>query len=88
MVEWANQALFAAQFIDRVRGAREQSSFSEVDMETLLGLPKGYYKNYETHSLLPHHLILRFCLFTGIEVVELFGGYASALHRGNGDGKK
>jgi hypothetical protein len=87
MVEWANQALFTARFIARVRAARALS-YSELEMEMLLGLPKGHYKNYETHSLLPHHLILRFCLFTGIEVVELFGGYASALHVGNGGGEK
>jgi len=87
MVEWANQALFAAQFIARVRAAREES-FSESEIEILLGLPKGSYTAYETHSLLPHHLILRFCLFTGIDVVELFGGYANALHRGNGNGQK
>jgi hypothetical protein len=87
MVEWANQALFAAQFIARVRAAREES-FSELEMEMLLGLPKGSYKTYETHRLLPHYLILRFCLFTGIDMVELFGGYASALHLGNGDGQK
>jgi len=87
MVEWANRASFASQFITRVKSARVES-FSEVEMETLLGLPKGSYKDYETHRLLPHHLILRFCLFTGLDVVELFGGYARALHRGNGDGRK
>jgi len=87
MVEWGDRALFAAQFIARVRAAREES-FSESEMEMLLGLPKGSYRTFETHRLLPHHLILRFCLFTGIDIVELFGGYGSALHRGNGEGRK
>jgi integrase len=85
MVEWPNRALFAEQFIARVKKARE-AEFSAEEMEILLGLPKGAYLQFETKSLLPHHLMLRFCLFTGVDPVELLGGYIGALRPKSGNG--
>jgi hypothetical protein len=63
---------FARDFIARVKSARE-TQYSRTEMEVLLKLPQGTYKKYETHALLPHHLILRFCLVTGTDLYELFG---------------
>lgn len=69
------QAQFARDFIARVKFAREVA-YSRSEMENLLRLPKGAYKKYETDALLPHHLILRFCLLTGVDPYELFGAPA------------
>jgi hypothetical protein len=66
------KAIFARDFIARVRSARE-TEFSRSEMERLLRLPKGTYEKYETRALLPHHLILRFCLITATDPYELFG---------------
>lgn len=66
------RATFAHGFIARVKAAREVQ-FSRSEMEALLKLPKGTYKKYETRLLLPHHLILRFCLLTALDPYELFG---------------
>jgi hypothetical protein len=63
---------FARDFVARVKSARE-AQYSRTEMEALLKLPRGTYKKYETHALLPHHLILRFCLVTGTDLYELFG---------------
>ena len=66
------KAAFARDFIARVKAAREEQ-FTLFEMERLLRLPKGAYKKYETSALLPHHLILRFCLVTATDPYELFG---------------
>jgi hypothetical protein len=66
---------FAPDFIARVKSARE-AAYSRSEIEALLKLPKGAYKKYETCSLLPHHLVLRFCLLTGTDPYELFGAPA------------
>jgi len=66
------KATFVRDFVARVKSARE-AQFSRTEMEALLKLPRGTYKKYETHALLPHHLILRFCLVTGTDLYELFG---------------
>jgi hypothetical protein len=63
---------FVRDFVARVKSARE-AQFSQSEIEALLKLPQGAYKKYETHALLPHHLILRFCLVTGTDLYELFG---------------
>jgi hypothetical protein len=63
---------FARDFIARVKSARA-AIYSQPEMEALLRLPKGTYKKYETCSLLPHHLIVRFCLLTATDPYELFG---------------
>jgi hypothetical protein len=74
MVEWHNRALFVEQFIARVKMAR-QEHFSKLEMSVLLGLPLDIYEQYETHSLLPHYLIVRFCLVTGTDAFVLLGGH-------------
>lgn len=67
--------MFARDFVARVKAARELE-FTLSEMERLLRLPKGAYKKYEASELLPHHLILRFCLVTWTDPYELFGAPA------------
>lgn len=87
MVEWADRALFAERFIACVKSAREEY-FSKAEMATLLGLPLDIYEQYETYSLLPHHLIWRFCLVTGLDLDVLFGESSTTRGTGGNGGRK
>ena len=88
MVEWAGQKSFAHKFIARVKAAREEAAYTENEMAVLLKVPLYAYKQYESDVLLPHHLVLRFCLFTGLELFELFGGFDEIGKQSNGGRRK
>lgn len=65
---------FKEAFIRRTAEARERRGLTQEEMATLLGLSQGTYKQYETRSLLPHRLIVPFCIATGVELAWLFTG--------------
>jgi len=68
------KAIFTREFIARVKAAREDL-YSQLEMARLLRLPLDTYKQYESNALLPHHLLLRFCLATGTDPFVLLGGH-------------
>ena len=43
-------------------------------MADALGIPAGTYTRYETRTMMPHHLIPRFCQLTGVNADWLFFG--------------
>jgi len=47
-------------------------------MADALGIPAGTYTRYETRTMMPHHLIPRFCQITGVTTDWLFYGPTSA----------
>lgn len=49
-------------FIERVKAARIAAGMKQWQIAEALGIPQPLYKHYETRSLLPHHLIGRFCI--------------------------
>jgi ribosome-binding protein aMBF1 (putative translation factor) len=65
---------FRRDFLKRVRQARETTGWNQREMAEALGIPLKNYESYETRTLMPHHLIARFCLLTHISIHYLFTG--------------
>jgi hypothetical protein len=74
MADSETEAQFKQQFIGRVKAARAALGWKQWQMADALGMPQDKYKQYEGRSLLPHHLIGRFCLITHIEPEWLITG--------------
>jgi ribosome-binding protein aMBF1 (putative translation factor) len=65
---------FRRDFLMRVRQARETTGWNQRQMAEALGIPLKNYESYETRTLMPHHLIARFCLLAHISIHYLFTG--------------
>jgi DNA-binding XRE family transcriptional regulator len=65
-------------FFERIRAARVSAGKSPAEMAQLLGVPKDTYHRYETRTLLPHHLMEKFCRLTDKELDWLITGRPSA----------
>ena len=74
MAESDIEAQFKQDFIDRVKAARIATGMKQWQIAESLGMPQDKYKQYEGRSLLPHHLIGRFCIITRIEPDWLLTG--------------
>jgi len=61
-------------FLARVRAARTVANREPIDVAAKLGIPKDTYLRYESRTLLPHHLVLPFCLYTGADPTWLVTG--------------
>lgn len=58
----------------RVAAARAALGWKQWQMAEALDMPQDKYKQYEKRSLLPHHLIRRFCLISRIDMEWLLTG--------------
>lgn len=76
--EKVTPAGYRAAFYKRVRTAREFYTEDYREMARALGIAEGTYYRYETRTMLPHHLIPRFCQITGVSADWLFHGPAAA----------
>lgn len=74
MSENDSEAHFKQQFTGRVKDARIALGWKQWQMADALDMPQDKYKQYEGRSLLPHHLIGRFCLITHIDPNWLMTG--------------
>jgi ribosome-binding protein aMBF1 (putative translation factor) len=74
---------FRRDFLMRVRQAREMTGWNQRQMAEALGIPLKNYESYETRTLMPHHLIARFCLLTHISIYFLFTGRTKARQSKN-----
>ena len=61
-------------FIARTREARISRALKQWELADALGMPQDKYKQYETRSLLPHHLIGRFCIICRVDPEWLITG--------------
>lgn len=68
------EAQFKQSFIKRVKQARAALGWKQWQMAEALDMPQDRYKQYESRSLLPHHLIGRFCLVTRVAPEWLLTG--------------
>ncbi len=68
---------FNEHFMERVRQLRKQRGWPQAFVADALGIPLERYKKYETRSLLPHYLIVRFCTLMGCDVNFLLTGKPS-----------
>lgn len=71
-------AAYRAAFFKRVKTARELYTEDYKVMAHALGIQEGTYYRYETRTMLPHHLIPRFCQLTGVNADWLFNGPTAA----------
>jgi hypothetical protein len=71
-------ATYRAAFFKRVRTARELYTEDYKVMAHALGIQEGTYYRYETRTMLPHHLVPRFCQLTGVNADWLFNGPSAA----------
>jgi len=67
-------ATYNAQFIARVRAARQLYTNEPKEMARALGIREDTYYRYEKRTMMPHHLLPKFCELTGISVERLISG--------------
>jgi DNA-binding XRE family transcriptional regulator len=76
--ETTSPTTYRAQFFKRVRAARALYTENPPEMAKALGVPRDTYYRYEERTMLPHHLIPKFCEITGVTVEWLMRGPAAA----------
>jgi transcriptional regulator with XRE-family HTH domain len=74
MADSETETQYKQAFIKRVKAAREATGMKQWQVAEALGMPQDKYKQYETRTLLPHHLIARFCILTRITTEWLLTG--------------
>lgn len=74
MSDRESESLFKQEFTERIKSARIALGWKQWQMAEALDMPQDKYKQYEGRSLLPHHLIGRFCLITRIDPNWLMTG--------------
>lgn len=70
----ASPASYKAAFFKRVRAARMRFTENPPEMAKALGVPRDTYYRYEERTMLPHHLIPRFCELCDVTVDWLMLG--------------
>lgn len=74
MAESETEAEYKQRFMARVAEARIARGLKQWQLAEALGMPQDKYKQYESRSLLPHHLIGRFCIVTRVDPEWLLTG--------------
>lgn len=75
MAKAASPIDFKRAFIARIKAARKAKGATQAEMADMLGLPgQDHYKQYEGRSLLPHHLVVKFCMICDVDVTYLYTG--------------
>ena len=74
---------YRAAFAARVRQARTAARYPVNEMALLLGVTRDTYTKYEGRgaSLMPHNLIVPFCLACRVSVEWLVTGIGPSRHR-------
>lgn len=75
MAEYETEAQYKQRFIERVAASRIATGLKQWQIAEALGIPQDKYKQYEKRSLMPHHMIGRFCLIARIEPEWLITGH-------------
>lgn len=74
MRDLLSPAQFEEMFIARVKALREAKGWTSREMATALDVPHERYRKYESRTPLPHSLMERFALITGVSVEFLITG--------------
>lgn len=74
-----DKAAFNAGLRDRTKQAREAARLTQEEIAKALGISQGTYKQYETRSVLPLHLIERFAIITRVDPWFLITGESRSL---------
>jgi hypothetical protein len=73
MARGPTESGYKADFLGRVRAAREARYKTQSDLCAVLDIKQPKYGKYEVRSLMPHSLVPRFCLACGVTTDWLFG---------------
>lgn len=63
---------FKAKFISRTAMARENAGFTQEEMARALGINQSKYHKYESRSLMPHYLLLTFCVLAKVSMEWMY----------------
>ena len=74
MAESETETEYKQGFMRRVKEARIARALKQWELADALGMPQDKYKQYEGRSLLPHHLIGRFCIICRVDPEWLVTG--------------
>ena len=74
MAEPETELEYKQQFILRVTESRTASGMKQWQIAEAMGIPQDKCKQYETRSLMPHHLIGRFCIICRVDPEWLVTG--------------
>lgn len=74
MAEAETETQYKQRFMARVAEARIARGLKQWQLAEALGMAQDKYKQYESRSLLPHHLIGRFCIVTRVDPEWLVTG--------------
>lgn len=74
MADSDSEAQFKQEFTKRVKEARIARGWKQWQAGDALGIPQDQYKQYEGRSLMPHHMIGRFCLVTRVDYEWMLTG--------------
>lgn len=74
MAETDAEAKYKQDFMGRVAEARIARGWKQWQAAEALDMAQDKYKQYETRSLMPHHIIGRFCLVARVDMAWLLTG--------------
>ena len=74
MADSETETQYKQAFTARIAEARVALGWKQWQMAEALGMPQDKYKQYEGRSLLPHHLVRRFCLIARVDMEWLMSG--------------
>ena len=74
MADSETETEYKQRFMERVAQARIARNLKQWQIAEALGMAQDKYKQYESRSLLPHHLIGRFCIVTRVDPEWLITG--------------
>jgi hypothetical protein len=69
-----DQIAFNNGVIERTARFRRESSMTAEQMAFVLSVPPDRYRKYETRSVLPAHLMPKFCITVGCDLEHLLIG--------------
>lgn len=79
MADSETEAEYKQRFIKRVKDARIARALKQWEMADALGMPQDKYKQYETRTYLPNHLIRQFCYVCRIDAGWLVTGQGKMM---------
>jgi len=82
MADSETETQYKQAFIARVAAARQALGWKQWQMAEALDIPQDKYKQYESRSLMPHHMIPRFCLIAHVDMEWMLTGRGQKLPKG------
>lgn len=84
MAKPPSEALFKANFLQRVRDLRDAKGWTQTYMAEMLGVPYENYKKWEKRDYMPHYVIPRFVGMMGVSIEFLYTGRGHSVDNSKG----